>query len=51
MRKLEMQYLVTTKPIPVEQPVIMVDGTVLGWNFKPGDRHFDHHRHGQGRFI
>lgn len=41
-----MKYLVTTQPIPIDRPVIMVDGTVPGWVFKEGDRHFDHHRPG-----
>ena len=41
-----MKYLVTTKAIAVKEPVIMVDGTVPGWEFKPIDKHFDHHRPG-----
>lgn len=41
-----MKYLVTTKPIFVEEPVIMVDGTVPDWQFKSEDKHFDHHRPG-----
>jgi hypothetical protein len=43
-----MKYLATTKPITVEQPIIMVDGTVPGWTFRPEDRHFDHHQPGGG---
>lgn len=45
-KKQIMKYLVTTKPIASDQPIIMVDGTVHGWTFKPGDRHFDHHKSG-----
>lgn len=41
-----MKYLATTKPIPVKEPVIMVDGTVPGWQLKATDQHFDHHRPG-----
>lgn len=41
-----MKYLATTKPTAIDQPVIMVDGTVPDWTFKPEDRHFDHHRSG-----
>lgn len=41
-----MKYLATTKPIAIDQPIIMVDGTVHGWTFKPEDRHFDHHKPG-----
>lgn len=41
-----MKYLVTTKPLAIEQPIVMVDGTVPGWTFKPEDKHFDHHKPG-----
>jgi hypothetical protein len=39
-------YLVTTRVdrLPRDRPIIMVDGTVPGWQPKPGDRHWDHHR-------
>lgn len=36
-------YLVTTRPKKLALPVAMVDGTVPGWEFKPGDIHYDHH--------
>lgn len=40
-----MQYLVTTdkSQVPSDKQIIMVDGTVPGWEPKPGDLHFDHH--------
>lgn len=41
-------YLVTTyaTDIPKDKQIVMVDGTVPGWEPKPGDLHFDHHRPG-----
>jgi hypothetical protein len=44
-------YLVTTKVADLETvtPIAMVDGTVPGWNAKPGDLHWDHHRAGGGK--
>lgn len=44
-----MKYLVSTRKRVVERiipPVVMVDGTVPGWEPRVGDLHFDHHRHG-----
>lgn len=43
-----MRYLVTTNVdrLPPDHQIIMVDGTVPGWNPKPGDLHWDHHRPG-----
>jgi hypothetical protein len=42
------QFLVTTSAaaIPAGLTVVMVDGTVPGWEQKEGDFHFDHHRPG-----
>lgn len=41
-----MRYLVTTNParIPADHQIIMVDGTVPGWQPRPTDLHWDHHR-------
>jgi hypothetical protein len=41
-------FLVTTDKnrIPTDQQIIMVDGTVPGWEPKEGDLHYDHHRPG-----
>jgi hypothetical protein len=41
-----LQFLVTThvEDIPQNTQVIMIDGTVPGWQINPGDRHYDHHR-------
>lgn len=43
-----MRYLVTTnkEDLPINGQIIMIDGTVPGWQAKPGDLHFDHHRPG-----
>ncbi|WP_448562973.1 hypothetical protein [Trichothermofontia sp.] len=41
-----MRYLVTTDRthIPTDHQIIMVDGTVPGWEPRSTDRHWDHHR-------
>lgn len=43
-----MQYLVTTdkNQIPQNSHIVMVDGTVPGWERRAGDLHFDHHKPG-----
>ena len=48
LEKNTMNYLVTTyaADIPTEQQIVMVDGTVPGWEPKEGDYHFDHHKAG-----
>jgi hypothetical protein len=42
------QFLVTTdiKSIPTDRQIVMVDGTVPGWQPKATDVHFDHHKDG-----
>ena len=42
------QFLVTTQlaDIPSYRQIVMIDGTVPGWERKLGDLHFDHHRPG-----
>lgn len=41
-------FLVTTKVdrIPHNRKIVMLDGTVPGWEPKDGDKHYDHHRPG-----
>lgn len=43
-----MKYLVTTRKeiIPVNQDILMVDGTVPGWEPRENDLHYDHHKPG-----
>lgn len=43
-----MEFLITTDrdQVSIDKKIVMVDGTVPGWDPKPGDWHYDHHRLG-----
>lgn len=47
-RQTSMEYLVTTKKdvIPTDRQIVMLDGSVPGWQKRDKDLHYDHHQNG-----